>query len=133
MITGQDISFLVPDLCRAMVQTMYSIVFILQYHKVRMKVPNYLKIAETSVVFNLTSKVYRNGGVTNNLKVGQPKIISAQISEQKILMCSFYHKMPNPSMVPFQNCVQQPCPPFKMAVITENRNFFNCLLLLYYK
>jgi len=27
-----------------------------------------------------------NGGVTHNLKVGHPKIISAQISEQKILM-----------------------------------------------
>ena len=25
------------------------------------------------------------------------------------------------------------CSPFKMAAITKNRNFFNCLLLLYYK
>jgi hypothetical protein len=23
--------------------------------------------------------------------------------------------------------------PFKMAAVTKNRNFFNCLLLLYYK
>ena len=27
----------------------------------------------------------------------------------------------------------QPHPPFKMATVTTNRNFFNCLLLLYYK
>jgi hypothetical protein len=25
---------------------------------------------------------------------------------------------------PFQNCVRQPCPPFKMAAVTKNRNFF---------
>jgi hypothetical protein len=24
-------------------------------------------------------------------------------------------------------------PPFKMAAVTKNRNFFNCPLLLYYK
>jgi hypothetical protein len=32
--------------------------------------------------------------------------------------------------VPFQYCVRQPCPPFKMAAVTKNRNFFNCPLLL---
>jgi hypothetical protein len=26
--------------------------------------------------------------------------------------------------------VRQPCPPFKMAAVTKNRNFFNCPLLL---
>jgi hypothetical protein len=31
---------------------------------------------------------------------------------------------------PFQNCVRQPRPPFKMAIVTKNRNFFNCPLLL---
>ena len=31
-------------------------------------------------------------------------------------------------MVPFQNCVRQPHPTFKMAHTTKNRNFF-CLLL----
>ena len=36
-------------------------------------------------------------------------------------------------MTPFQNCVQQPWPQFKMAAVTKNRNFFNCPLLLYYK
>jgi hypothetical protein len=36
-------------------------------------------------------------------------------------------------MDPFQNFVRQPCPPFKMAAVTKNRNFFNCPLLLYYK
>jgi hypothetical protein len=36
-------------------------------------------------------------------------------------------------VVPFQNCVRQPCPPFKMTVVTKNRNFINCLFLFYYK
>ena len=36
-------------------------------------------------------------------------------------------------VVPFQYCVQQPCPPFKMAAVTKNRNFFSCQFLLYYK
>ena len=36
-------------------------------------------------------------------------------------------------MTPFQNCVRQPWPPFKMAAVTKNINFFNCSLLLYYK
>jgi hypothetical protein len=36
-------------------------------------------------------------------------------------------------MVPFKNLVQQLHPPLKMAAITKHRNFFNCLLLLYYK
>jgi hypothetical protein len=26
----------------------------------------------------------------------------------------------------FQNCVRQTRPPFKMAAVTKNRNFFNC-------
>ena len=26
----------------------------------------------------------------------------------------------------FQNCVRQPHPPFKMAAVAKNRNFFNC-------
>jgi hypothetical protein len=34
-------------------------------------------------------------------------------------------------VVPFQNCVRQLFPPFKMAAVTKNRNFFNCPLLLY--
>jgi hypothetical protein len=29
-----------------------------------------------------------------------------------------------------QNCVRLPHPPFKMAAVTKNRNFFNCPLLL---
>jgi hypothetical protein len=36
-------------------------------------------------------------------------------------------------MVPFQYCVRQCRPPFKMAAFTKNRNFFNCQFLLYYK
>jgi hypothetical protein len=55
----------------------------------------------------------------------------------------FYQNMPNlhntkpgrdsPWVVPFQYCVRQLHPPFKMAADTKNRNFFNCPLLLYYK
>jgi hypothetical protein len=36
-----------------------------------------------------------------------------------------------PWVGPFQNCVRQHRPPFKMAAVTKNRNFFNCPLLLY--
>jgi hypothetical protein len=40
-----------------------------------------------NLVFNLTYKVVRKWGVLHIiLKVGHPKIISTQISEQKILM-----------------------------------------------
>ena len=33
-------------------------------------------------------------------------------------------------VVPFQYCVQQPCPPFKMAAVTKNRNFFRSIFAL---
>jgi hypothetical protein len=36
-------------------------------------------------------------------------------------------------MVPFQYCVRQRRPPFKMAAVTKNRNFFSCQFLLHYK
>ena len=39
----------------------------------------------------------------------------------------------SPWVVPFQNCVRQSRPSFKMAAVTKNRNFFSCPLLLYYK
>jgi hypothetical protein len=53
----------------------------------------------------------------------------------------FYQNMSNlynqyksvPWVVPFQNCIRQLHPPFKMAAVTKNRNFFSCPLLLYYK
>jgi hypothetical protein len=35
-------------------------------------------------------------------------------------------------VVAFQYCVRQPCPPFKMAAVTKNRNYFSCQFLLYY-
>jgi hypothetical protein len=38
-----------------------------------------------------------------------------------------------PGWFPLKKKFLQPCPPFKMAVVTKNRNFFNCPLLLYYK
>ena len=34
-------------------------------------------------------------------------------------------------VAPFQYCVRQPCPPFKMAAVTKNRNFFSCQFPLY--
>ena len=34
---------------------------------------------------------------------------------------------------PFQMCVQQPRPPFKMTAVTRNKYFFNGILLLHYK
>ena len=33
----------------------------------------------------------------------------------------------------FHNCVRQPRPPFKMAAVTKNRNFFKWPKLLYFK
>jgi hypothetical protein len=45
----------------------------------------------------------------------------------------FYQNMPNLHnryksawVVPFQKCVRQLRPQFKMAAVTKNRNFFNC-------
>jgi hypothetical protein len=40
------------------------------------------------------------------------------------------HKSAERKICPFQNCVRQPRPPFKMAVVTKNRYFFNCPMLL---
>jgi hypothetical protein len=50
----------------------------------------------------------------------------------------FYQNMPNLhnryiSAGPFQICVRQPRPPFKMATVTKNRNFFKWPKLLYFK
>jgi hypothetical protein len=38
-----------------------------------------------------------------------------------------------PWVVPFQYCVRQPRPLFKMAAVNKDRNFFSCQFLLYYK
>ena len=43
------------------------------------------------------------------------------------------HGRDGPWVGPFQNCVRQPRPPFKMATVTKNRNFFKCPKLLYFK
>jgi hypothetical protein len=51
----------------------------------------------------------------------------------------FYQNMPNlhnrykSAERIFKIVSDSPCPPFKMAAVTKNRNFFNCPLLLYYK
>jgi hypothetical protein len=67
------------------------------------------------------------------LKVGHPNIISTQISEQKILMWFLSHNIPKRNKLAEQNCVRQLHPPFKMAAVTTNRNFFSCQFPLYYK
>jgi hypothetical protein len=38
-----------------------------------------------------------------------------------------------PWVGPFQVCVRQPRPPFKMAAVTKDRNFFKWPKLLYFK
>jgi hypothetical protein len=37
-----------------------------------------------------------------------------------------------PWVVPFLYCVRQPRPPFKMAAVTKNKNFFSYQFLLYF-
>ena len=41
--------------------------------------------------------------------------------------------MDGPWVGPFQNYVWQPRPPFKMATVTKNKNFFKWPQLLYFK
>ena len=41
--------------------------------------------------------------------------------------------MDGPWVGPFQICVRQARPPFKMAAVTKNRNFFKWPKLLYFK
>jgi hypothetical protein len=52
--------------------------------------------------------------------------IGSVVSEEKITKPG----RDGPWVVPFQNCVRQAHPPFKMAAVTKDRNFFNCPLLL---
>jgi hypothetical protein len=64
------------------------------------------------------------------LKVGHPKIILTQISEQKIfILIKDYIKnfgWDGPWVVRFQYYVPQHRPPYKMAAVTKNRNFLGC-------
>jgi hypothetical protein len=57
------------------------------------------------------------GAVGHNFEMGLPKDYPCQV---------WFN-------LAFQYCVRQPCPPFKMAAVTKNRNFFSCQFLLYYK
>jgi hypothetical protein len=54
------------------------------------------------------------------------------IISQEIWLSTFY-TIYSIYLCPFQNCVWQTRPPFKMAAVIKNRNFFNWPLLLYYK
>jgi hypothetical protein len=75
------------------------------------------------------------GAVGHNFEMGLPKEYPSQIwfnlvqrFQRRRFKCDLSSKC---SWVgPFQNSVQQPHPPFKMAAVTKNRNFFNCPLLL---
>ena len=59
----------------------------------------------------------------------RPSVVRRNLSHLNLLLWS----RDGPWVDPFQNYVRQPRPPFKMAAVTKNRNFFNCPLLLYYK
>jgi hypothetical protein len=65
----------------------------------------------------------------------QYKSVERKISQKNPEYMLIYSKpgRESPWVVPFQNCVRQLHPPFKMATVTKNRNFFNCPLLLYNK
>jgi hypothetical protein len=82
-------------------------------------------IEETSTFSNSSHLEWRAGLSDTNLKGTHPGTIPARVG---VIWFSGFREED-----PFQNCVRQPCPPFKMAVVTKNRNFFNCPLLLYYK
>ena len=60
------------------------------------------------LVFNLTSIVDRKWGLHIILKVGHPKIISTQISEQKILMWFLSHNIPKQNTLAEKNSQKNP-------------------------
>jgi hypothetical protein len=59
------------------------------------------------------------------LKVGQLQVMIIIIDAIEMFL---YIKI-----IPFQYCVRQPRPPFKMAAVIKNRNVFSCQFPLYYK
>jgi hypothetical protein len=63
--------------------------------------------------------------------------IGSVVSEEEIffLISSplFKPGRDGPWVGPFQNCVRQARPPFKMDAVTKNRNFFKWPKLLYFK
>jgi hypothetical protein len=67
----------------------------------------------------------------NRYKSAERKI--SQKNPEYMLNYSLPPGRDSPWVVPFQYCVRQLHPPFKMAAVTKNRNFFNCPLLLYFK
>jgi hypothetical protein len=76
--------------------------------------------------------------VGHNIERGPPKDHPSQICfklvqrfQRRRIKCTKPGK-DSPWVIPFQNCVLQLHPPFKMVAATKNRNFFNCPLLLYY-
>jgi hypothetical protein len=88
-------------------------------------------IEEISIFSNSTHLEWSVGLSDTILKGTHPGTIPARFGliwfsgfREEDLNVIFYQNMPN---------VQQPHPPFKMAAVTKNRNFFNCPLLLHYK
>jgi hypothetical protein len=61
------------------------------------------------------------------------KFFTFKSSPQKPVLIETKHGWDASWVVPFYNCIRQPCPPFKMMAVTKNRNFIPCLLLLCYK
>jgi hypothetical protein len=101
-------------------------------------------IEKNSIFSNSSHLEWRVGLSDTNLKGNHPGSIPARFGliwfsgfRGEDLNVIFYQNMKfgwdGPWVGPFQNCVRQLLPPFKMAAVTKNRNFFNCPLLLYYK
>jgi hypothetical protein len=79
---------------------------------------------------------WKSGSTDTNLEGGHPRIISAKFGWD--WLSSFrgedFFLISSPLFLgPFQNCVRQARPPFKMAAVTKNRNFFKWPKLLYFK
>jgi hypothetical protein len=83
----------------------------------------YIPVEEISIFSNSSHLEWRTGLSDTILKGIHPETIPARFG--LIWISGFRGEDLN-----VQNCVRQPCPPFKMATVTKNRNFFNCPLLL---
>jgi hypothetical protein len=95
---------------------------------------------EISIFSNSSHFEWRAGLSDTLLKGDHPRTIPVKFAliwfsglRGEDLNVIVYQNMPNFYNRYYQNCVQQPRPPFKMAAVTKNRNLFNCPLLLYCK
>ena len=97
----------IPTESRSYVKQCSVMVAILDYPLIQTRGSKEHVIAH--LVFNLTSKVeIENGGVTHNFESGPPKIISTQISEQKILIWFLSHNIPKWNKLAEKNLTEKP-------------------------